>query len=171
MKVLSVVDSKSIVEGTHDGVDVSPGHYNFHSHPCGEYKRQWVKYGFPSKDDILGILEKMCDPSDKTILHVVATLEGLYFICLSKELSIKDTSQIHKLCKAGEAGKYFVDLPDKNSKNGMTPKKYIQRVNKLKFKVEDQSIPIYKVAFKRWKQKGKKMCLDIYYNNELQKKS
>lgn len=76
------IDYKSMITGGEMGVAIAPGLYNFHSHPRDAYSRAKVKYGWPSAQDYVGFLMGFLE--DNTILHLVTSLEGLYFLTMSK---------------------------------------------------------------------------------------
>lgn len=78
-----VVDKSSIISGTKDGVNVVKSLYNFHTHPNSAYNKYGVTLGWPSPQDYVGFLSSAV--INNTIVHYVATLEGLYVIMFHPE--------------------------------------------------------------------------------------
>lgn len=75
------IDSKSIIIGKEEGVDIAPGLYNFHSHPKEAYKKHKVHLAWPSNQDYVGFMLAVAE--DHTICHAVITIEGIYIISLT----------------------------------------------------------------------------------------
>ena len=137
----------SFMKGEGDGTNVPKGgklalgYANFHTHPKGEYKKQKVKYAWPSGDDYLSIMEKMY--TENTILHIVATMEGIYAISLSPKLTDRSKKNLEKLFKSKAPLKYKRELPDiSNPKSN--PSKYLKDIRDIKN-------PIYTVEYRSWK--------------------
>ncbi len=142
---INVVPS-SYMKGEGDGTNVPKGgklalgYANFHTHPKGEYKKQKVKYAWPSGDDYLSIMEKMY--KENTILHIVATMEGFYAISLSPKVADTSKKHLESLFKSKSPLKYKRELPDiKNPKSN--PSKYIKDIKSIKD-------PIYTVEYRSW---------------------
>tara|TARA_A100001015_G_C14837066_1_gene650903 strand:+ start:300 stop:995 length:696 start_codon:yes stop_codon:yes gene_type:complete len=72
--------------GSRDKCDVPPGRAGMHTHPLREYAHKKVVYAWPSFDDYTSIREKMLDNRENCILHLVATKEGIYLICMNREM-------------------------------------------------------------------------------------
>lgn len=85
------INYDSIIIGSEMGVPISPGLYNFHSHPREAYSRAKVKYGWPSAQDYIGFF--MGFTEDDTILHLVTSLEGVYFLSMS-EYSLENKEKL-----------------------------------------------------------------------------
>ncbi len=143
---IDVVPS-SYIKGEGDGTNVPKGgklalgYANFHTHPKGEYKKQKVKYAWPSGDDYLSIMEKMY--KENTILHIVATMEGIYAISLSPKLADTSKKNLESLYKSKSPLKYKRELPDIGSSKS-NPSTYLKEVKNIKD-------PIYTVEFRTWK--------------------
>lgn len=136
------VDYNTLLEGGEENVDVSGSRYNFHSHPKDAYIRHSVSRGWPSSTDFIGF--KMLD---NTILHCVATLEGLYVLSF-----VIRKNPISKI-----SNKFIDDKFDIDDKPSMTIEKYLKKVNNIKHRGE----PIFNVQFFPWEEAGKPFT--IYY--------
>jgi len=141
------VTPSSFMKGEGDGTNVPKGgklalgYANFHTHPKGEYEKQKVKYAWPSGDDYLSIMEKMY--KERTVLHIVATMEGIYAISLSPKLKDASKKNLETLFKSKAPLKYKRELPDiTNSKS--RPSKYLKDIRGMKN-------PIYTVEYRSWK--------------------
>jgi len=139
----------SYIKGEGDGTNVPKGgklalgYANFHTHPKGEYKKQKVKYAWPSGDDYLSIMEKMY--KENTILHIVATMEGIYAISLSPKLADISKKNLESLYNSKSPLKYKRELPDIGSSKS-TPSTYLKEIKNIKN-------PIYTVEFRSWRNK------------------
>ena len=136
----------SFMKGEGDGTNVPKGgklalgYANFHTHPRGEYKKQKVKYAWPSGDDYLSIMEKMY--KERTVLHIVATVEGIYAISLSPKLNDVSKKNLETLFKSKAPLKYKRELPDITNPKS-SPSKYLKDVRGMKN-------PIYTVEYRPW---------------------
>lgn len=87
------LDKTSLISGEEEKIEASGSVYNFHSHPYQAYLKHNVKYGVPSIADYTSvyILSKR-----GTIIHFVATLEGVYAISINPDFHIlkKDDEQV-----------------------------------------------------------------------------
>ena len=113
------IDHDTIVCGTEMSVPITPGVYNFHSHHKQAYEKSNLKFAWPSPHDYLMFLRSHRD--DRTILHIVSSLEGIYMISAHKNTP--------------------VDLPEEyilrtydlcNQTHLLTPTKYVDIVNKFR---------------------------------------
>ena len=79
------LDKESLISGEEEKIEASGSVYNFHSHPYQAYLHHKVKYGVPSIADYISvyILSKR-----GTIIHFVATLEGVYAISINPDFHI-----------------------------------------------------------------------------------
>lgn len=79
------VDKDTLISGEEEKIEATGSVYNFHSHPYEAYLNHKVKYGVPSISDYVSvyILSKQ-----GTIIHFVATLEGVYAISLNPDFPI-----------------------------------------------------------------------------------
>lgn len=79
------LDRKTLISGEEEKIEASGSVYNFHSHPYQAYLKHKVKYGVPSIADYTSvyILSKR-----GTIIHFVATLEGVYAISINPDFHI-----------------------------------------------------------------------------------
>lgn len=73
------IDNESLITGDEQGVRYIGGLYNFHSHPKEAYEKNNVEFAWPSAPDYLCFLT-----APNTIMHIVASLEGLYIISFGK---------------------------------------------------------------------------------------
>ena len=146
--VYSIGTKGPFINGEGDGTDVPRGRAGFHTHPYGEYKKQGVKYAWPSGDDFLAILEKMLD--ENCIVHIVATREGIYVISFAPGGLKKGKNFYKQSRKKKKALKYKLALPDVNDKNAMTPRGYIKHLREIKD-------PIFHVEYRSWKSANKKI--------------
>ena len=76
------VDKKSVFVGENEQTDGFDSLYNFHSHPFEAYQKYKVKTGVPSIADYVSVYVLALRG---TIIHFVATLEGVYAISLNPE--------------------------------------------------------------------------------------
>jgi len=133
------IDNSSVIHGEEFGVDIVVGLYNFHSHPRNAYKEYNVKLGWPSAQDYIGFL--IASLEDDTIFHMVATLEGIYIISLSKEWSIKKQELNKKVVKIIENNYNFC------YKDGDTIEWYLNKINNVIYKQN----PLFSVQYLSWK--------------------
>ena len=118
------VDKSSLVSGKEEEIEAFGSLYNFHTHPKEAYDRHKVKYGVPSVSDYCAVYQLS---KQGTIIHFVATLEGLYGI------SLNPTHDILKR-NASDVLKY-IEKHFGYSRNNL--EKYLTHINKLDlFKVE-----------------------------------
>lgn len=140
------LDKNSIQLGKEENVNVSPSRYNFHSHPKEAYVRHSVEKAWPSVIDFLGILKL----GNRTILHAVATLEGLYVISFTS----------HWLDKIDKIKSSFVDKNyDIDHSLNYTPLEYVNMVNQIKYR----NHPIFYVQYKSWDED---MIFSVYYGKD-----
>lgn len=145
------IDKKEeILSGKNDETDVPDGIAGYHTHPSKEYEAQKVKYAWPSGDDYIAVLDRMIN--EGTIIHIVATVEGLYIISFSELGIMIYENNFFKHDKGDKkkyefSSKYKLRLPKISDKNGMTPDEYIHMVNNI-----DDKYRVFNVQFITWKQ-------------------
>jgi hypothetical protein len=127
------IDKNTIKAGEEENVDVETTRYNFHSHPHEAYVRHSVKKAWPSVTDYLGYHRL----GENTIFHCVASLEGVYVISFGPHWA----NRLKKVSRRFIDKRYDVDLEKK-----YTPKQYIEKINKIKYK----NYPIFQVKFFTW---------------------
>lgn len=123
----------SVRSGSEEEVDVDATRYNFHSHPVSAYTRHNVENAWPSMTDYLGYLKL----GERTIIHCVATIEGLYVLSFSKYWCDKtqevDTSFVEK--------HYDID-----HNLSLSPVEYVKKINRIHY----DGHPIFVVHFFPW---------------------
>jgi hypothetical protein len=80
-----ILDENTVIIGKDFSVTLVPGFANWHSHPVQAYKVYKCFDGWPSADDYMVFLEASIFNVSR--FHCVATVEGLYVISLSSEMS------------------------------------------------------------------------------------
>lgn len=80
------LDKSSIVYGEEDEITTTGSLYNFHSHPHNAYVMYGAKYGVPSLADYIAVYT-LCKVQN-TIVHFVASLEGLYVISINPKSKV-----------------------------------------------------------------------------------
>ena len=147
------INKDSYIHGEKDGTDVPVGRIGFHTHPYGEYKDQGVKYAWPSGDDYRAILEKMLDPKEKGIAHIVVTKEGMYIISFAPEGLEKGKKFYKSVDNKKKTSKYKIGLPPTEEKVSMSPGEYIKKIKNFRD-------PIFNVEFCSWKSNKK---IPVYF--------
>jgi hypothetical protein len=149
-KILELsVNNNSIIGGVADEVDAVWSRYNFHTHPKQAYKLYNVTRGWPSGKDFAGFIQL----DHHTILHIVATLEGIYTISFNPNFNY--TGNIDDI--------YVSKKYDISHKRKLTFKKYCRLINRTNYKNKgplfyvkympwDNASQILKIAFKPTKQ-------------------
>lgn len=107
------LDKSSIVYGEEDEITTTGSLYNFHSHPLNAYLMYGAKYGVPSLSDYIAVYA-LCK-SQNTIVHFVASLEGLYVISINPkskacQLPMKEGIKFVKKTFAYNEGEAIEDL-------------------------------------------------------------
>jgi hypothetical protein len=108
----------SLIAGEKEQINAHGSVYNFHSHPYEAYLNHKVKYGVPSIADYTAVylLSKQ-----GTIIHFVATLEGVYAISINPE---------HNIFKKPEAE--VIEFIEENMlKDRENLEKYLKDTNKV----------------------------------------
>jgi hypothetical protein len=145
------IDKKEeIISGDNDETDVPDGIAGYHTHPAKEYEAQKVKYAWPSGDDYIAVLDRMIN--DGTIIHIVASVEGLYIISFSDKGIMAYEDSFFKNDKNDKkkfeySRKYKLKLPSISDKDSMSPTEYIHMVNNI-----DDKYRVFNVQFITWKQ-------------------
>ena len=138
------IDDNTIKRGENESVNISASKYNFHCHPKEAYIRYGVEKAWPSKSDYVGMIILKI-----TILHYVATIEGLYIISFNKDWC----NDIDKIDKKFIEDNYKID---QNSK--FTPYEYVNMINNIKY----QNKSIFNVIFKEWKNADDILNINYY---------
>lgn len=133
------IDVSSIISGNEDNVILVGGLYNFHTHPVKTYKKYKVIFAWPSNTDYIGFLLSFIVYS--TILHIVVTFEGLYFVTLTDYWKNKINKNninnildfVHKNHNIEFSKHYTIDF-------------YLQEINFILY----EEYPIFKVFFSKW---------------------
>jgi hypothetical protein len=133
------IDDRNLVYGEEEGVTITGGLYNFHTHPREAYERNNVELGWPSAQDYIGYLISFLNY--KTLLHIVVSLEGIYVLTLSEfwfkvELSEVNFKDVMKFI----AKKFDI------KKDEMTIDEYIRYINKIEYE-EKQLFNIEYILF------------------------
>lgn len=143
-------DKDSISYGDEDKVYVVEGLYNIHSHPKSAYQKYQVKYGWPSAQDYIGFLSSVFVYN--TILHTVLSIEGIYFISLTKKARIN----IEKLVES-KVFTYIMKYITKMLESVKNIKQYLLLVNNIK--VEGNKV--FSVVFEKWNKKNINITIPI----------
>lgn len=126
--IMLYIDPSKIVSGNGESTEHIPGKGTFHTHPREAYMKYNVKYGMPSNHDYLAFLSSTCNPVEKTIFHIVVSLEGLYIITLGSEWC-------DRISTVTEEMKTFVMKEYMNfSEDFATVETFIQEVNSVTLK-------------------------------------
>lgn len=144
----------SIKPGKEEGVDVSKSRYNFHTHPIEAYRKNNVKFGWPSSQDYVGFVDAKIQYN--TSFHIVVAIEGLYIISFTQEALQKYESGDLDITKS-KMKNYILDKYD-HFKKKISIEKYINLVNNTTYK----DVPLFIVEFITWDQTDK--IFDIFYN-------
>lgn len=94
------IDQSSLKSGGEDDIDAKPSLYNFHSHPYNAYMKYKVNYGPPSVQDYKSVFMLVTQYS--TVVHFVATLEGLYVVSFNTDKYNLSTKEAEKIIKGFE---------------------------------------------------------------------
>jgi hypothetical protein len=132
------VDYSSIITGDEMGVPIAPGLYNFHSHPKAAYEIARVQFGWPSGQDYIGFLIAYLE--DDTILHIVATIEGIYILSIG-EYWIENKATLPR-----DLATFILENYDFCGVTGKTPHQYAQDVNAVRYK----DYPLFIVQYFPW---------------------
>lgn len=145
-KIIYVIDINrgSVRSGGEENVDVSATRYNFHSHPEEAYIRNSVQKGWPSVTDYLGYHQL----GENTILHCVATIEGLYVISFTRYWG----NNLKKIEQRFIKNNFRIKQTEK-----YTPIEYTEKINNIKYKGN----PIFNVQFYPWDKAGD--LINVYY--------
>ena len=87
------LDMKSIIYGDDDQIHAPPSLYNFHSHPFQAYLKYKVNYGVPSVSDYIAVYTM--SRYHNSIVHFVASLEGLYTLSVNPESKLFTLDKKH----------------------------------------------------------------------------
>jgi hypothetical protein len=129
----------SIIIGSEEGVNIVPAMYNFHSHPKEAYINHNVPLAWPSQQDYIGFLRAVED--DKTICHLVISIEGIYIISLSPQWFD------NPLPLSKDFGTFIQDNYTFPCKNDQQINEYLMYINNIKY---DNKSPLIEVQYKSW---------------------
>ena len=121
------IDNNSIEFGTEDKVMISPGIYNFHSHPYYTYNHYKVKYAYPSAHDYVGFISSMFIYG--TLCHFVLTIEGIYIISLHNSWINKKNKLLTK-----NIINFIIDNYKVNNNDFTNIENYIKHIMNIKYK-------------------------------------
>lgn len=141
------VDKDTLISGEEEKIEAAGSVYNFHTHPYEAYLNHKVKYGVPSISDYQAvfILSKQ-----GTIIHFVATLEGVYAISMNPDFPI--------LKKSDEKVIEFIDKKMPYARENL--EKYLKYVNSVGlFQVELLQYKPTKIKAQFQKQGKFKNCV------------
>ena len=148
LKDTIILKAESVTTGDKEGIDIDHDIYNFHSHPEEAYINHSTHIGWPSCQDYLGFLGSVININ--AIMHVVATIEGVYIMSLAKEWTTVTKSHLKKQTK------YIRKNYNIAYKQAKTPAEYIDIIH---------SIPqrIFIITFLTWKDAiaGKRFKVDF----------
>lgn len=137
------VDSTHISVGGNDNVNGVDKCFTYHTHPKTEYQNIKVTSAWPSMTDIETVLDLLVNSSG--VLHVLAGLEGLYFISISPKWanSLDKLSEKMKDDMDSLTEFYRIPYPEEGQTDGVkTPEQYIKKVSK-------NSAPL-QIQFRKW---------------------
>ena len=134
------VDESSIVTGEEEGVEISGGIYNFHSHPAEAYENHGVKLGWPSGQDYVGFLGSVITYG--TIVHFVVAMEGIYSLALS-EYWINHLNEIDASTES-----FILNNYDLSGRNDRDVNWYLRKVNGILYRGH----PLFEIQFKTWSE-------------------
>jgi hypothetical protein len=123
------IDYQSIQTGDEEQVNVIDGLYNFHTHPVSAYESHKVLMGWPSAQDYVGYITSFLDTG--TILHIVASVEGIYIISLGNYWLDSQNKELNKELSEFISTRY--DLCSTSDKKH-TPEWYIQQISSIRYK-------------------------------------
>lgn len=115
------VDKHTLELGEEENVNVKASRYNFHSHPEEAYVKYSINKAWPSIVDYLGYFSL----GNRTILHCVATLEGVYVISFHRDW-VDDLKSVSK--------KFIDKTFDISHQLNYTPEEYVKKVNSIIYK-------------------------------------
>lgn len=130
---------ESIIIGREEGVDIVPSHYNFHSHPKEAYIRHDVPLAWPSAQDYIGFL--LAVKEDKTICHLVISIEGIYIISLTTHW-FNEPIPLNR-----DFGTFIKDNYDIPCGNGIQVDDYLADVNSIQY---NDGPPLLDVQYLPW---------------------
>jgi hypothetical protein len=147
------IDNDSIQYGDEDKVNVTPGLYNFHSHPYYTYHKFNVKHAYPSAHDYVGFISSMFIYG--TIAHFVLTIEGIYIITLNK-IWINKKSKLLSV----ELINFVMNNYKVKNNDIKTTDEYINIIQNIKYKNKQ----LFNIYFYNWNIS--EILLDINYLKE-----
>ena len=136
-----IVDTRSIVHGSEEGVQIVRGFFNFHTHPIETYERYSVGVGWPSATDYLGFITAAT--VHNTICHFVVCAEGYYVISLDKDLVTKSSCTIDKKLSLFTKSHYDID-----KHSGSSYSAYIDTINSIRY----EGVKLLEIQFFPWGQ-------------------
>ena len=128
----------SLILGKEMGVPIAPGLYNFHSHPKAAYKTAKVKMGWPSPQDYVGFLLAFME--DNTILHIVASIEGIYILSMSP-YCLENKEKLDK-----DIATFILEKYNFCGSSILSPYLYAQKINNVTYR----ETPLFRVQYLPW---------------------
>lgn len=119
-KELVITGFLNINKGSTANVKVVLQRVSFHTHPCFLYAREATDFGWPSLTDYRSLINH----SRKTDIHIVASCEGLWFVCFTP-------SFMNRIKKPDGCTRMLYTAQDAISKTGKkekNKKKWTERV-------------------------------------------
>ena len=138
----------SLILGKEMGVPIAPGLYNFHSHPKAAYKTAKVKMGWPSPQDYVGFLLAFIE--DNTILHIVASIEGIYILSMSA-YCLENKEKLDRTLATFILEKYnFCGSSIQN------PHIYTKKINSVSYR----GSPLFRVQYLPWHKASQQFLVE-----------
>lgn len=119
------LDKASIIYGEDDNISAPPSLYNFHSHPFQAYLKYKTEFGVPSVSDFMAVYRLV--KFYNTIVHFVASLEGLYIMSINPESKFLKEDDIKKI------DNFFDENFDYEIGELKSTQEFIDKVNKFDF--------------------------------------
>ena len=140
------IDTRDLVHGKEETINLSPTRYNFHSHPEEAYVKHSVHKAWPSLSDYIGLFNL----GNKTIFHCVATLEGIYIMSFGSYW----VNKLKQIPLSFIKDNYKID-----HKNRMDPFEYMTHINTLLYK----NYPIFQIKYLPW-EGASKTIFGVFYS-------
>ena len=144
------VNRESIIAGKSHEVEITPGFYNFHTHPThvnNIHKKEHPPW--PTSQDYIGFL--LAFKEDNTRLHIIATRQGIYLITINKVFAKKIKKNSDKILA-------FIDENyDMCSLTNATPQYYTKLVNSIIYKDDN----IFDTYFLSWSEANQIIYLNF----------
>ncbi len=138
------LDPSHISVGGNDNVNGVDKCFTYHTHPKTEYQNIQVTSAWPSITDIETVMDLLVNSSG--VLHVLAGLEGLYYISINSKWANQLAKLSDKMKEDMESltDPYQIPYPEVGQKDGVrTPEQYVKKVSK------DSKAPL-QIQFRKW---------------------